>query len=298
MHSQYLGMRALVLTAMIALLGASEPLRVSTSDALLADLVRNIGGDRVLVSTLIPKGSDSHSFEPGPRTLTALSGSRLLVIHRRGSEPWVDRVLSGIGTAPRLVETATSIIDPLPDSHNGIDHHAWHDALGAGRMAACIAEALCQEDPAAADHYRRLNEAFQAQVRVLDAWIRREIATIPETHRLLITPHRSLTYFARAYGLEIQALVGCGAHEEPDPRAVIALTRLLADRRIPAVFTDGGVHDRLVIAMAGQSGSRIAGPLVVDGLGSPDQASGHYLGMMTANTAQIVAALRPSTPTP
>lgn len=259
--------RSALLCCLVGLVLAAEPLTVVASDSLIGDLVRQAGAGRVRVHCLVAAGADPHHFDPGPRAVADLGRARLLVVHSRESEHWVDRLVKASAYAGPVVETAATIVDPLRDDHGAIDTHAWHDARAAARMIAAIAEALGAIDPEGAAAYTAAASTAETTLRRLDAEIRRDLADLPASRRILVTPHRSLAYFARAYGLELHSLVACEAHAEPDPRAVLALTRLVADRALPAVFADGKGQDRLMTAIADDR-ARVAGPLQVDQLGA------------------------------
>lgn len=260
-------LRTALLCCLVGIALAAEPVTVVASDSLIGDLVRQAGADRVQVHCLVGAGADPHHFDPGPRAVADLGQARLLVVHSCESEPWVDRLVKASAYVGPVVETAATIVDPLRDAHGAIDTHAWHDARAAARMVAAIAEALTAIDPEGTTAYAQAAATADAALRRLDAEIRRDLADLPASRRILVTPHHSLAYFARAYGLDLHSLVACEAHAEPDPRVVLALTRLVADRALPAVFADGKGQDRLMTAIA-DGRARVAGPLQVDQLGS------------------------------
>lgn len=299
MHSQYEFMRTWLAFVLLLLAFSGQavaavdgqPLRVITSTAILADIARAIGGDAVAVTSLVPNGSNPHSFDPGRTHITALTNADLIIFHGGNAEPWAQRLFTATGSTTPIISVETAIAQPILDDHQQIDPHGWHDLANGGRMAGIICQHLIAADPARTAWYQRRNRAFQSQVQILDAWIRREIAGLPESRRVLVTPQAASAYYAQAYGLTLFSLVSCDAHAEANPRTLAAVAKEMRTHAVPAVFLDGGPHDRLMQTLAEAGNARIGGQLYVDGLGPDASDSNTYFTMMITNTARICQAL-------
>jgi len=302
---------ALLIAAGVA--GESTPLRVVATTSILADLVRQVGGTRVLVHSLVRPGADAHVYQPTPADVASLAGARLVVLNGLGFEGWIDALIKQSGfTGPEVVacsgvEALSSAEDAhgdhpgLPGAdpgkahaghvHGAADPHAWHDVRNALLYVTNIRDALVALDPAGAADYRAWADLYSAQLRALDAWARRQIAALPEASRVLVTAHDSLAYFAKAYGMRVLAVEGIATGQEPDARHLAALLKRLREGRIKAVFIENVVNPKLIEQLARDGGARLGGTLYTDSLGEPGGPAGTYIGMIAANVRTIVAGL-------
>ena len=268
--------------------GAAEPipLRVVATTTMLADIVRQVGGGRVAVTSLLAPGVDGHTWQPAPDDLQRLAAARLVVVNGLGFEAWLDQVIANAGTKPNVVVASAGV------TPRGGDPHAWQDARNGMRYAQAIGAALAAADPAGADDYAAWTEAYVAQLRVVDAWVRKQIATLPATARVLVTSHDALGYYGQAYGLEVIAVEGIATGQEPDPQHVADLIALLRARHVKAVFIETVASPKVVEQIGAEGGAALGGSLFSDSLDVPGSPAGSYIGMFLANTRTIVDGLR------
>ncbi len=289
-------MRSALLILLMATASAAEPLRVVATTGVLADLARQVGGERVVVTVLLPAGGDVHVFQPTPDDAHRLGEAAILVENGLGLEGWIDGLVAASGFAGRRLVAARGVDtvamacghdhDDHHDHAHAPDPHAWQDPRNAMRYVDNLAEGFSAVDPAGATRYAARASLARAQLRVLDAWIRTEVAAIPPARRVLATPHAAFAYFAAAYGFEQVSLAGALPEAQTDPTAVAALVARVRDAGVP-VFAERGTNPRPIENLARDAGSRLAGTLAADVLGD-----GGYIATQAENVLLLVEALR------
>ncbi len=284
---------------------SGEPLSVVTSFSILGDLVRQVGGDAVQVTTLIGSGVDAHTYDPAPADLVALSEANLVFENGLGFEPWLDgffasaqpagaRVVVSEGITPREAGGDHAEHEEESGEHGVYDPHVWHDVANAIVMTENIRDALVAADPANAALYETNAAAFIANLETLDADIREQVATLPEERRKLVTSHDTFGYFADAYGFEVLGTgFGSLSTEAADPAArdIAALVAAIEAAGVPAIFAENVANPDLMASIAAEAGVELAPALYTDALGPEGSPGETYEGMMQSNVATIVAAL-------
>jgi zinc/manganese transport system substrate-binding protein len=302
-------MRRLLACAVLALLACGLPaaaqdtvkekIKVVASFSILADLVRNVGGDRVEVTALIGRNEDSHAFEPSPADSRRVADAKLVVVNGLGFEGWLDRLVRAAGGKVPVV-VASSGVQPregagdetrLVRDRAGVDPHAWQSVANVKRYVANIRDALVRIDPAGQGTYAANAGAYLAKLDALDRDIRSTLAKIPADRRRVISSHDAFGYFADAYGIEFAAPAGLSTDAEPSALAVARIIRRIRSERIGALFLENVVDPRLVQLIARETGARIGGTLYSDALTGPDGPASTYLDMMRHNVQELAAAL-------
>lgn len=269
-------------------------LPVVASFSILADLTRNIGGDRVEVSALVGPDGDAHAYQPTPADAKALRDARLVVVNGLGFEGWIDRLVKTSRTsAPVVVATAGVVARKDADAHGGTDPHAWQSISNARTYVANIRDGLIAVDPAAAEAYRANADAYIGKLAALGAEVAAAIAKIPQDHRKIITTHDAFGYFGAAYGLDFIAPDGVATEAEPSARDVAKIIRQIKAQKIPAVFMENITDPRTIRRIAAESGARVGGTLFSDALSPPDGPAPTYLDMIRHNVKELTTALAP-----
>jgi ABC-type Zn uptake system ZnuABC Zn-binding protein ZnuA len=283
---------------------AGEPLQVVASFSILGDLVKDVGGDAVQVTTLIGPGVDAHTYDPAPTDLVVLEGAALVFQNGLGFEPWLDRfyesahpsgtrVVVTEGITPRTIDSTET--GSSAQEHDGVDPHVWHDVANAIVMVTNIRDALVSADPAHAAVYEANASATMARFQALDTWIRQQVATLPPERRKLVTSHDTFGYFAAAYGFQILGTaLGSLSTEVGDPsaRAIGQLVEQIQTAGVPAIFAENVANPDLMAAIAAEAGVTLAPTLYTDALGPPGSPGSTYEGMMRSNVTTIVDALK------
>ena len=285
-------------TAASAALTATVP--VVTSTSVLADLVANVGGDRIMVRSLAPAGTDAHTFQPPPASITALTKARLIFFNGAGLEEWWNNTLKSAGRRDvpvvELSRGLTMLTQPGGPQKAGAssgqpDPHVWLDPILVQTYVERIRDALTRADSAGGDEYAVRAKAYQAKLAELDAWIRTEVERVPPARRKLVTFHDAFQYFARRYGFTVKGFVVASPGKELSAKSLADLARRIEQEGIPAVFAEADFNPKLLQVLAHDTGVKIVTNLYDESLTSGPPAD-TYLAMMRHNVNTIVKALK------
>lgn len=277
---------------------AQEKLPVVASFSILGDFVREIGGERVAVTTLVGPDGDAHVFSPTPADAKTVAGAKLVVVNGLKFEGWLTRLIKSSGTKA-TVATATTGITALKmaddhghgHSHGGEDPHAWQSVANARLYVGNVRDALIAADPAGKATYEANAAAYQTKLDALEAEIKATVARIPADRRKAITSHDAFGYFAKAYGIAFIAPQGVSTEAEASAKDVARIIRQIKAQKVPAVFLENIANPRLAEQIAKESGAKIGGRLYSDALSAADGPAGTYIAMMKHNISQIEKAL-------
>jgi len=275
---------------------AQEKLPVVASFSILGDFVREIGGERVAVSTLVGPDGDAHVYSPTPADAKTVAGAKLVVVNGLKFEGWLTRLVKSSGTKA-TVATATTGITPLKmaddhgHGHGGEDPHAWQSVANAKLYVGNVRDALIAADPAGKAVYEVNAIAYQTKLDALEAEIKASIARIPADRRKAITSHDAFGYFVKAYGIAFIAPQGVSTEAEASAKDVARIIRQIKAEKVPAVFLENITNPRLAEQIARESGAKIGGRLYSDALSAENGPAGTYIAMMKHNISQIEKAL-------
>ena len=287
---------------------SGEPVKAVASFSILGDLVKNVGGEAVAVTTLIDPGVDAHTYDPAPADLVVLAEANVIFENGLGFEPWLDgffestqppgtRVVVTEGITPREVGQDADEHEEEEDAgdgHGQFDPHVWHDVANVIILVGNIRDALVATDPARAELYEANAAAYIAELEALDASIRGQVGTLPPERRKLVTSHDTFGYFADAYGFEvIGTALGSISTEAGDPSArdIAMLITQIEEAGVPAIFAENVANPDLMESIAAEAGVVRAPPLYTDALGPQGSPGDTYVGMMRSNVTTIVDAL-------
>jgi len=284
----------LLLATMAAPAAAQEKLKVVATFSILADFVRNVGGDRVAVDALVGPNGDAHVYQPSPGDARTLADARLVFANGLGFEGWIDRLVKASGTkAPTVV--ATKGVKPRKaedgHGHGEADPHAWQSVANARIYVANIRDALSFADPAGKDSYAANAAAYLGRLDALETDVKAAIEKIPPDRRRIITTHDAFGYFAAAYGVAFIAPQGVSTEAEVSAKDVAKIITQIRKQKIPAVFLENVTDERLLRRIGAESGARIGGTLYSDALTDANGQAATYLDMMRHNVKQLAAAL-------
>lgn len=268
-------------------------LPVVTTTTVFADLVTNVGGDLVTVSSLAGKNVDVHTFAATPADIRTVSGARLLVMNGLGLDDWLENTITSAAAAGTpLVKLGVALpgVDLLPGEQPGTESpHLWMNVEYAKLYVDRIAGALKAADPAHAAEYDARAAAYQARLDRLDASVRAKIATIPEPNRKLVMFHDAFPYFARAYGITIVGVAVEAPGQEPSAAETVALIDAIKASGVKAIFSESQFPTKLVDQLAEETGAKVVADLYDDALGDPPVNS--YEALITWDVDHLVAAL-------
>ena len=281
----------LVLVTSTALLPARAQDRVNVvaSFSILGDFVRNVGGERVSVTTLVGPDGDVHVYTPAPADAKKIADAKLLVINGFGLEGWLPRLLQASGSKAPIV-MATKGITPLKLGSDA-DPHAWQSVANAKIYVANIRDALVAADPADTEVFRANAESYLAKLDALDREVRQAIAQIPPNRRKVISTHDAFGYFAAGYGIDFIAPLGVSTESEVSARDIAKIITQVRKSGIPAVFLENISDDRLMRRISAESGARVGGTLYSDALTDEKGAAPTYIDMVRHNIKALTSAL-------
>jgi zinc/manganese transport system substrate-binding protein len=280
---------------------AQQKLKLVASFSILADMAREIGGERVEVTSLVGPNADAHVYAPTPADAKAVSEAKLILVNGLKFEGWIDRLLRSSGTKAARV-AATKGVNAIKvagghshghgHSHAGeADPHAWQDVANAKIYAANIRDGLIAADPAGKAVYEANAARYIAALDALDAEIRAGFANIPQAERKIITGHDAFAYFSRAYGVRFISPKGVSTEAEASAKDVAQVIRQAKAEKVSAIFLENIANPALSEQIARETGAKMGGRLYSDALSEPSGIAGSYIAMMRHNAKTIAAAL-------
>ena len=285
---------------------ASGAAVIVATENFLADMTRQVVGDRFDVHSLIPAGVEPHGYEPTPRDIAAVAGARLLVVNGAGLEAFQARLLANAGGTRPVVEASRGLVSRTAregEAAEGVagpsgapaepDPHFWLDPVLAVTYVENIRDAVISLDPPNAPFYRSNAQTYIAKLHELDARIARELAPIPAAERRLVTNHESLGYFADRYGFRILGTIipSISSDAEPSARQLARLVDRLRSANVKAVFLETGSNPKLARQVAQEAGIKVVTQLYTHALSSADGPAPTYIAMMEQDAKIIASAL-------
>lgn len=264
---------------------------------MIADVARNIGGDRVNVVGLMPSGVDPHLYKASAGDVSRLRDADLILFNGLHLESKMGEVLEKMGGSVTTVAVSESIAkDKLLEADGATDPHVWFNVSLWKEVAGNIHKALIELDPEGKALFDSNYEAYAKQLDDLDAFVKKRSAELPQDQRVLVTAHDAFNYFGTAYGFEVMGLQGISTVSEAGTADVQKLAKTIATRKIKAIFIESSVPKRNVEALqeavkAQGFDVKIGGELFSDAMGTEGTEEGTYIGMVKHNINTIVDAL-------
>src|SRR5216683_920110 len=268
---------------------AGDRLNVVASFSILGDFVRNVGGERVNVTTLVGTNSDGHVSSPAPADAKKIADAKLVIINGLGLEGWLPRLVQSAGSKAAIV-AATAGIAPLKIGSDA-DPHAWQSVVNARIYVANIRDALGAAAPADAEFFRANAELYLAKLDVLDREVREAIAQIQQARRKVISTHDAFGYFAAAYGIEFIAPLGVSTESEASARDIAGIITQIRTLKIPAVFLENISDPRLIRRISAETGAKVGGTLYSVSLTGEKGDAPTYIDMVRHNIKTLTSAL-------
>ena len=264
---------------------------ILTSTTILADITRNITGDRLKVDSLLPVGTDPHSYQPTPQDVAKLAKSKLLIVNGAGYEQFLTPLLENTGGERTILEASSGV--SLRKEAGSMDPHMWLDPNNVIRYVENIRDGLIRFDPAGEAVYKSKADYYLRQLVDLNTWIDEQMRKIPPEKRLLVTNHEALGYFAQRYGFTVVGTIveSFSSDASPSAQQMAGLIDQIKASGAPAIFLDAVDTSSLAQQIADETGVRVVTDLHLESLtdGAP---AGTYIDLMKYNVTQIVNALK------
>ncbi|MEQ9455243.1 MAG: zinc ABC transporter substrate-binding protein [Phycisphaeraceae bacterium] len=280
--------------------------RIVATIGMVADVARNIAGDRAVVENVIGEGVDPHLYKPSRADVARFQSADVVLYNGLMLEGKMGDVLVRLARSGKPVYAVTEkLLDKsdyvMTDTSEHHDPHVWMDVQGWMRAAEVIAEALSEYDPQGKAVYQQNLAAYLIQLQALDDYARSTLATIPDNQRVLVTAHDAFGYLGRAYGVVVLGIQGLSTESEAGLLDLERLIQRIVTDKIPAVFVETSVADKNVRALvegarAAGHDVRIGGSLFSDAMGQSGTYEGTYIGMIDHNVTTITRALGGTAP--
>jgi zinc/manganese transport system substrate-binding protein len=273
---------------------AQEKFKVVATFSIIGDFVKNVGGDRAEVATLVGPDADAHVYSPAPADAKKVADAKVVFVNGLGYEGWMSRLVKAAGPKAPVVVATRGIKERKTaggHGHGDTDAHAWQSVANAKIYVANIRDALVASDPQGKAVYEANAAAYLAKLDDLDHEVRAAVAAIPAERRKIITNHEAFGYFKQAYGVDFIAPQGVSTGAEPSARDVARIITQIKKQKIPAVFLENITDARLMERISQESGARIGGRLFSDALTNANGAAPSYIEMMRHNVKTLTAVL-------
>ncbi|MGD9656041.1 MAG: metal ABC transporter substrate-binding protein [Methylocystis sp.] len=274
-----------------ATLAETKKIPVVASFSIIGDLVREVGGDRVSVTTIVGPDGDAHVYEPSPADGRRIAKARLIFVNGLGFEGWLDRLIRAAKSKGEVVTLGKGVA--ARTGEEGLDPHAWQDVANAKIYVEAIRDALTAADPEGAQAYKANADAYLARLDALDADIRQAIDALPKERRRVVSTHDAFGYFSAHYGVEFIAPQGVSTEAEVSARDVARIIDAVRTHKVAAVFVENIADPRLAKRIASETGARMGGVLYSDALSDAKGDGATYIDMMRHNVKELTKALAP-----
>jgi zinc/manganese transport system substrate-binding protein len=288
---------ALLASPLPAAAQGAGPVKAVATFSILGDLVRQVGGERVEVTTLVGPNGDAHVYSPTPADGRRLADARVIFTNGLNFEGWIDRLIKSSGAKAPRVEASRGV-KPLEEREHGHGHghgspdpHAWQSIGNAKIYVANIRDALIAADPDGKAAYETQAAAYLARLDEVEAQAKSLAARIPPERRKIITSHDAFRYFEAAYGIDFVSPQGVSTDAEASAKDVGRIIQQIRREKIAAVFVENVSDARLMERIAKETGARIGERVYSDALSEPGGPAGTYIDMMRHNIRAFSAAL-------
>lgn len=266
---------------------------VLTTFTVLEDLAREVAGDRLRVESITKPGAEIHHYEPTPRDLAHASEAALILDNGLGLEAWFGQFVEGLDVPHVTLSDGVEVMHIADGEAAGtINPHAWMSPDNAKIYVDNLVRAFSEIDPAGASSYSERGAAYQAQLDEVRQELVDGLASLPTSHRMLVTCEGAFSYLARDAGLSEAYLWPVNAEGEGTPQQIAALSTSVREAKVPAVFCESTVNDAAMRQVAEETGATLAGTLYVDSLSEPNGEVPHYLDLLRYDVRTILAGLR------
>jgi zinc/manganese transport system substrate-binding protein len=300
MRTRILAPIALAMTLLLGLSAgadAAEKVKAVASFSILGDMVRQVGGERVDVVTLVGPDGDAHVYEPTPADAKTLAGADILFVNGLGFEGWMERLDKSSGFKGKTVVASTGVTPrQMLEDEDGkpkriTDPHAWQSLANGKLYVANIRDGLIAVDPEGKAAYEANAAKYLEAIAKEEAIVKETLGRLPEARRKIITSHDAFGYFGAAYGLQVIAPEGVSTESEASAKDVAKIIRQIKAEKVPAVFIENITDHRLLDQIARETGAKIGGTLYTDALSPPSGPAPTYLDMFRNNIETLSEAL-------
>jgi manganese/zinc/iron transport system substrate-binding protein len=279
----------------------SGKIQVTTTIGMIADVVKNVGGDHVEVSGLMGPGVDPHLYKASQGDIAKLENADIIFYNGLNLEGKMNDIFVKMArntptyAVTEKINKKHLLDDPANPDH--VDPHLWFNVELWMSAVEVVRDAMIEQDPANKEDYTKNADAYLKELEDLHEYVKAQVAKVPEESRVLVTAHDAFGYFGDAYGFEVLGLQGLSTDSEYGLKDIKHLVDVLENRNIKAVFIETSISDQSIKALVEGAKKRghkvtIGGELFSDAMGEDGTEEGTYIGMVKHNIDTIVSALK------
>ena len=285
---------ATALSLVLIASASAKTIDVAVSFSVLGDVVQNVGGEHVHVTTLVPPEGDPHEYEPTPENAKAVKNAAVTFLSGNGLEHWFARLAKAAASDKKPVVASEGIKTHTfeEDGKSITDPHVWNSAANVVIWINNIEAALVKADPEDAADIKKSADAYRKKVEALDASIKKEIGATPKKDRKIMTSHDAFGYYGEEYGVTFLSPIGVSTETEASAADVAKLIDQIKKEGVKAYFIENSNDSRLVKQIAKATGAQPGGELYPESLSPKDGPVPTYIKMMQYNTKLISKALK------
>ena len=277
---------------------STSKIQVIASFSILANIVENIGGNKVVVNSLVGANQDTHGYTLKPSDLRKINQSKLLIINGLGLEGgWLNNLSANANYKGKVIIASAGVhsINMAGDSHDGhkhdLDPHIWGDPnLVAQYYVPNIESALISVDPQNKAYYQANAKQYLAQLTELNKWIINKLNAIPENKRIAVTTHDAFAYMARAYKIKFIFAQGVSTDSDASAKDIATLIATIKTNKVKAVFLENMTNNKLINQIAKDSGAVVGGELYSDALSTSAGPASNYISLIKYNVQIMLTA--------
>ncbi|MGC1247614.1 MAG: metal ABC transporter substrate-binding protein, partial [Spirulinaceae cyanobacterium] len=245
-----------------------------------------------------------HSYTTTTANRKAIETAQLVLYDGYDLIPAIEDIVeSSVDTpANKVAVYEEAVTEPIMAKHDHHEHegeeleadpHVWHNVQNVIAAVEVIEKELAAVNPEEKQFYEDNAKQFKRELEELDSWVKKQVATIPQQKRTLVTTHEAFNYYIQAYGFEgSEALQGLSTEDSPAAADVKKLVKMLRETQVPTIFSEAASNDKIIATVAREAAVKVAEEsLLTDALGKKDSETGTYIGMMVTNTCTIVEGL-------
>jgi zinc/manganese transport system substrate-binding protein len=277
-------------------LAAPQKIEAVASFSILNDLVKNIAGDKINITTLVGPNSDAHVFQPSPETAKKISRAEIVFINGLKFEPWLDRLLTAVDFQGKICNASKDITPIIlfdPKTADPVqDPHAWHSVKNSLLYVKTITQCLCELDPTNKDVYTKNLKGFEKKLEDLEKWTEKKFKAINPLKRKIITAHDAFNYLGQDYQIAFRSPTGISTDAKPSAKIVAELIKQIKNENIKAIFVENIADQQLIKQIAEETSADITNNILYsDALSEPQGPASTYIEMMTYNVNKLATAM-------
>ncbi len=267
---------------------------VLTTFTVLADMAKNVAGDKVEVESITKPGTEIHGYEPTPGDMVRLQKADLVLDNGLNLEKWAEKLYQNVPDVPHI--TLTDNVAPMPIAEGPYkdkpNPHAWMSPANALVYVDNITKALSDIDPKNADYFKQNAKSYKEKVGQVDAKLKMELSQLANEQRYLVSCEGAFSYLIRDYGLKELYLWPINADAQGTPQQIKNVVETVRANAIPAVFCESTVSSKAQEQVASETGARFSGVFYVDSLSGADGPTPTYLKLLEYNASTLVDGLK------